>query len=95
MRIRRFSVVQTANVAAIVYLVLFAIFLVPVGLVAGVAGGAIGGNYSAVFLVFVPLLYAVVAWLLVALACLLYNLCAGWVGGVEFTFEDAPLPAAQ
>ncbi|HET6318855.1 MAG TPA: hypothetical protein VFG86_20560 [Chloroflexota bacterium] len=94
MRIRRFSVVQTANLAAIVYLVLFAIFLVPIGLIGGIAGGAVGGgNYSAIFLIFVPILYAIFGWIFVALACLLYNLVAGWVGGVEFTLEDAPIAA--
>ena len=93
MRVRRFSVVQTANVAAVLYLVLFGIFLVPAGLISGLAGGVLGNNVSGIFLIFVPILYAVFGWIVVALACLLYNLVAGWIGGVEFTLEDAPAPA--
>src|SRR4051812_47027949 len=93
MRIRRFGVVQTANLAAIVYLVLFAIFFVPAGLIGGLAGGAFGGNYSAIFLIFAPIAYAIFGWIFVALGCLLYNLCAGWIGGVEFTLEEAPVGA--
>ena len=90
MRIRRFGVVQTANLAAIVYLVLFAIFFVPAGLIGALVGGAIGGNVSAIFFVFVPIFYAVIGWIFVALGCLLYNICAGWIGGIEFTLEVAP-----
>lgn len=91
MRIRRFGVVQTANLAAIVYLVLFAIIFVPIGLIGALVGGVIGGNVSAIFFVLVPIFYAVVGWLFVALGCLLYNLCAGWIGGIEFTLEVAPV----
>ena len=91
MRIRRFGVVQTANLAAIVYLVLFAIIFVPVGLIGALVGGAIGGNISAIFFVFVPIFYAVFGWIFVAAFCLLYNICAGWIGGIEFTLELAPV----
>jgi hypothetical protein len=36
-----------------------------------------------------PFLYAILTYIFSALAFLLYNLIAGWVGGVEFTLTPA------
>ena len=90
MRVRRFSVVQTANVAAILYLVLTAIIFIPVGLISGLVGGTIVGNFNGIFFVFAPIAYAVFGWIFVAIGCLVYNLCAGWIGGIEVTLEVSP-----
>jgi hypothetical protein len=87
-------VVQTANLAAMLYLVLTAIIFIPLTLIAMAAGSLIPGGSPAGGLLFLlaPIAYAIFGWIFVALSALLYNLCAGWVGGVEFTLEDAPQP---
>jgi hypothetical protein len=35
----------------------------------------------------VPIAYTVFGWIFVAIGCLVYNLCAGWIGGIEVTLE--------
>jgi drug/metabolite transporter (DMT)-like permease len=90
-RVRRFGVIQTANTVAMLYLIIIGIIAVPValiGLLVGVAGQPAG--YSALLIILAPILYAIFGWLFAALACLIYNLSAGWIGGVEVTVIDAP-----
>jgi hypothetical protein len=107
-RIRRFGVIKTATVAAAMYFVLivigvllFAPFVaivtvsVPEGVTrppgldpgTGIIGLLIGG-------LFIAILYAVIGWIFTALACLLYNFVAGYVGGIEVQLENVTLPPA-
>jgi hypothetical protein len=96
-RIRRFSVVRTAWVAAVMYFVLFAILLVPLLLIAGSTAqtGEFGRDaaeqfgplgFAAIGLL-VALIYAVIGWVFVALTCLLYNFVARFTGGIEVQVE--------
>jgi hypothetical protein len=102
-RIRRFNVVKTSTVVALMYMVISAIFVIPffvlfaiigVSFVPGAAARgslAIGGLVGAVVVV---LLYGVLAWVFTAIACAIYNLVAGWVGGIEVEVDrpDPPAP---
>jgi hypothetical protein len=45
------------------------------------------------FAVFVPFIYAALGFVFGALAALLYNLLAGWMGGFELEFEPETPPA--
>lgn len=47
----------------------------------------IGVVLGLVFVVFVPILYAVLGGLMGMLGAWLYNVVAGWVGGIEFEVE--------
>jgi hypothetical protein len=40
------------------------------------------------FVAVMPFLYALVGLVFVPASCWLYNLVAGWVGGIEMTVED-------
>jgi len=88
-RIKRFGVIQTAKVAALIYFIVFAIFCIPIGLISNAIGQelfpemAIGGT----FLVIVPFLYAVFAFIVTAISCWIYNLIASWIGGIEVQLE--------
>lgn len=73
------------------------IIAVPVFLImslAGVAsaardgGQAIPAIFSGVFVIFLPIIYAVVGFIGGVIAAFIYNLVAKWTGGVEFTTED-------
>ena len=98
--IRRFSVVKTATVVAVMYVVIVAIFLVPFALLtiavapsdsptSGLVGILVFGLVGA-------LLYGVFGWIFTAIACAIYNLAAGWVGGIEVQVDQsAPPPAPQ
>lgn len=38
-------------------------------------------------LVIIPLIYGLIGWLLGALIAIIYNLSAGWLGGLEIEYE--------
>ena len=95
-RIRRFSVIKTSNVAALIYMVAVAIFVIPFALLFAVAGtasqvqgGVTGGIVFAVVAIFG---YGLLGWVFTAIACLIYNLAARWVGGVEVQVEPVQPP---
>lgn len=100
-RIRRFGVVKTANVIASLYVVLIAIF-VPFGMafVAVAPKSGAFGNLGVVEVLFFGLLlavfYGILGWITTAVACLLYNFAAGFLGGIEVQVESVqpPQPAA-
>lgn len=103
-RIRRFGVIRTANVVALLYLIVIAVIFVPIALIFAIAvpgtslggGGAFAGNAGALGILFIGLLlaafYGIVGWIFTALACLLYNFAAGIVGGIEIQLEAVQPP---
>jgi hypothetical protein len=100
-RIRRFNVVKTATVVALMYIVIVAIFAIPFLLIFGIAGVSLNGgpNVGAGIVgilvagVFIVLFYGLLGWVFTAIACLIYNLVAGWVGGIEVEVDRAEPPA--
>jgi len=94
-RVRRFGVIQTANMAAMMYFVLTIIFLVPFFIFAsmlpdmgddtGMGTGMAWLSGAALF--FVPPLYAAFGWVATAIACWFYNMIAGFVGGIALELE--------
>jgi prepilin signal peptidase PulO-like enzyme (type II secretory pathway) len=94
-RIRRFGVVKTATMVAVMYLLVIAIFLLPIaGLI--VAFSPINAGAGAISVLTIGLLialfYAVFGWIVTAVACVLYNFVAGWVGGIEVQVEPVTPP---
>jgi len=93
--IARFDPVRTANIVAALYavivLVFGALFAIPFGLVALVAGQrsgqpgvAGGGAIGILFLLLIAVVfYAAVGWVLTAITCALYNWLAGRMGGIQ------------
>jgi len=106
-RIRRFGIVRTATVAAVMYAVAVIVVTLLVGLpfallagfgahgngaaVAVLGGGAVGLLLAGLL---GALAYAVMGWIVTAVACALYNVAAGWVGGIEVQLEGAGGPGA-
>jgi hypothetical protein len=93
--IRRFGVARTATLVAVMYLLIIAIFIVPAAIFVAAFGGnnASGGAVGVLVIgLFVAAIYAVFGWLFTALACLLYNVAAGWVGGIEVQVEAVVPP---
>lgn len=91
-RIRRFGVIRTANVAAVIYFILVAIFAIPFALIVASTpmtvtdqfGRTVSIGFTPVVILILPFLYAAFGWVFTALACLIYNLAARFTGGVEF-----------
>lgn len=91
-RIRRLGVVKTATVAAVVYLLLTAIIVLPLVLIRASAGPVtftdpsgrtVSMQVPIGILLLAPFLYAGIGWVLTAIACLIYNLAAAITGGAE------------
>jgi ABC-type dipeptide/oligopeptide/nickel transport system permease component len=82
-RVVHVSVHQTAKIVAILY-TLMALVFVPIGVLFALRQGQ---EVSWRLLVLVPLLYGLASYVFGAVACWLYNVVAGVVGGIEFTVE--------
>jgi hypothetical protein len=83
-QIIRVSPFQTAKVAAVLY------FLLSIPMVAFMAlsftfSPMPGPRLGFGFLVIFPVLYLVFGFVFTVVAAWIYNLAAGWVGGVEYT----------
>jgi hypothetical protein len=95
-QLTRISVLQSSKVFAILYF-LFGFFYTFIGIVMVALGGEKGAG---IVFIFMPLLLGVFGFLFFAVFCAVYNLIAGWVGGieVEVTTIDAsqspPLPGS-
>ena len=94
--IRRFDVVRTANVVAVLYavmvLVIGLVFVVPFALLTAVAGVSSSGSEMAgylgvsifgglVFGLLAVVFYGIMGWIMTAIGCALYNWVAGRIGG--------------
>ena len=105
-RIKSIGVLSAAKISGLIYgaigLLIVPIFLV-IGLASSIAAKqaqAAGGNFPAalgpafaiLMAVFAPILYGLMGFVMGAISALLYNLIAGWVGGIELELEIAPLP---
>jgi hypothetical protein len=88
-RIRRFGIGQTAKVVGILYL-LVGLLLAPVFLLATILSSDQAG-FGVAFAVGLPVLYACAGFVGAAIGCAIYNLVAGWVGGIEIEFGESPV----
>jgi hypothetical protein len=88
-RIRRFGVAQTAKVLGVLYL-LVGLCLSPLFLLTARFApneGALG--FGVGFALVLPVLYGLGGFVFTAIGCLIYNLIAGWVGGIEFEIGES------
>ena len=95
-RIRNINPVQLA----IVYAVLYALIGVLVGIFFGLFSSAMGAlapggtaNFGWLSIIIFPILYAVIGFIGGLIGGVLYNLVAGWTGGIEMTLTTAPVPS--
>ena len=98
-RIRRFGVIRTANLAAMLYLLVTLVFILPFVIILAAVGPVtitdqLGRTaefrLSPLVLLLVPLLYAAFGWIITALVCLLYNLAAAITGGAQIELVQEP-----
>ena len=88
-QIKRFSIGQAAKFLGVLYL-LFGLLFIPFFLVIGMMapndepGFFFGGTMMAVAM---PVIYGVMGVVGGAIGAALYNLVAGWVGGIEVELE--------
>jgi hypothetical protein len=87
MTIRSFSVVQTAKIIAFVYFIISTI-TAPLFLVGPETHPLF--KLPIVLIAFAVVVFGMGLFVMAAIACLLYNLLAKHVGGIEFTAEEKP-----
>ena len=97
-RIKSVGVMSFAKIAGLGYFAL-GLLLAPlylfIGLMASIAGRQAGSPQfpAALFVVLAilsPFLYGGMGFITGAIGALVYNLLAGWVGGIEMEFEAVP-----
>jgi hypothetical protein len=81
---------------AVIYGVLSLIFIIPFFLIMSLvaAAGARSGTqalpavFTGVFMIFLPIIYAVLGFIGGVITAFIYNLTAKWTGGIEFTTQE-------
>lgn len=97
-RIRQFGVQSTALTVGVLYFVL-GLVIAPLFYLAS-RNGPPEDALPGVAFVLGPFIYAIIGYLGTVIGCSLYNLIAGWSGGIAFTLEpigsgDAAAPSRQ
>jgi hypothetical protein len=88
-RITRFSIGQSAKFLGVLYL-LFGLLFVPFFLLIGMfAPEGQGFPFGMAFAIAMPVMYGVFGVIGGAIGALLYNLVAGWVGGIEVELNQS------
>jgi hypothetical protein len=90
-RLQRIAPLQCGIVLCILYGLLTLIF-VPFFILAVVFGEQqkLGSMMVVLFLIGIPIAYAIMGFIFGVIAAAVYNLIAAWTGGLEFTFSDPP-----
>jgi hypothetical protein len=81
-QIKRFSIGQSAKFLGVLYL-LFGLIFVPFFLMFEMMAPDGTGGFGTMFAVMMPIMYGVFGLIGGAIGAALYNLVAGWVGGIE------------
>lgn len=86
--IRRFSIGQAAKFMGVMYL-LFGLIFAPFFLLVGMFAPEGSGGFGTIFALAIPIIYGLMGVVAGALGAAIYNLVAGWVGGIEVEMEGA------
>ena len=89
-RLTRVAPLQLGKVMAVLYGSISLIFVPFILIISMVASKAGDSHFPMLFVIFIPIIYAVAGFIGGLLVAAIYNVIAGWTGGVHFTIEDAP-----
>lgn len=89
--IKRVGVLQAAKLMAIMYLIVSAVIVVPLGFI-GLFTSATKSP-AALLVVLLPVVYAVFGFVFTAIGCWVYNVVAAMVGGFRIELDLAQPPA--
>ncbi len=103
LKIRKLGVMSVAKIYAVMMLVISLLISIPYGLfiivyglfgarmVGGDAGLAVGGGgviVGILVMIGLPILYGIMGFIFGAIGALIYNVFAGFVGGIEIEVEN-------
>jgi hypothetical protein len=86
-QIRRFGVGQTAKVVGVLY-TLIGLLIVPIFAMAAILAPNGEQGFPLWLIACFPIFYGVLGLIFAAIGCLVYNMVAGWVGGIEIEVEE-------
>jgi hypothetical protein len=92
-QLTRIAPLKTGIVLGILYGLLgciFVPFLIVFGLLAAKTGTAAPAIFGAGFAILLPVIYGGMGFVVGVISAALYNLIAGWTGGLEFEVRDVP-----
>ena len=85
-RVMRIAPWQAGKMFAVLYFIFGLIFAIPFAFIGSFAGE--GAGFGIGFALALPIMYAIGGLIIVPLCCLVYNLVAKFVGGLEFDVVD-------
>jgi hypothetical protein len=103
-RIRNINPLQLGIVYATLYAiigvligVIFALFTMAMGSMMGAGSMGRGGmpNFGWLSVIIFPIMYGVIGFIAGIIVGFLYNLVAGWTGGIELTFSTTPVTSTS
>jgi hypothetical protein len=88
-QIKKFSVVQTSKIIAVLYVVISAIIFIPFGLIMMMVGSQnnVFPFTGGIMFIIMPLIYGLFAFIGGVIFCFFYNLVAKKIGGIEVEVE--------
>ncbi len=90
-RIRNINPLQLGIVYAVLYAILGLILGVFFGIASSLSGAAMAasgmGNFGWLSVIIFPICYAIIGFIAGIILAAIYNLVAGWTGGVEMTLS--------
>ena len=85
-QITHISVIQTSKVVALMYALMSLLYtIIGIFMVAFCTGPL---RAAGIFYILMPVIMVTVGFLFMLLFCWLYNVVAGWVGGIEVNVEE-------
>lgn len=85
-QITRISPVQSAKVIALQYF----LFSIPLVALMAIPMMASPRHPSMIFLIIFPFMYLIFGFIFTLLGSWIYNVAAGWVGGIEYVSTEMP-----
>lgn len=89
-RVKKFGVFQTAKVVGIIYALVSLVIILPFFMIGSMLSQEFFpemAEFGGAILIVLPLVYGLVGFLFTALGCVVYNLIAGFTGGIEIEME--------
>ncbi|MDQ8187183.1 DUF3566 domain-containing protein [Pelagicoccus sp. SDUM812002] len=95
--LKKIPPLPAAKLVAVIY-GCFGLIFIPffaIAAIAGVAsqeeGSGIAAGMSIFMAILMPLMYVVMGFVGTLVGCFIYNLAAGWVGGIELEFDETSI----
>ncbi|MEP2026922.1 MAG: hypothetical protein ABJH98_12230 [Reichenbachiella sp.] len=91
-RVKKFGVLQTAKVVAIIYMIVSLVVLLPFIMLGSLLTEEFFpefADFGGAALLMLPLVYGFIGFIFTAIGCVVYNLIASFTGGIEIEMETA------